>query len=140
MNVSEIIKTLGLTPLEGEGGLWREIYRDEASNAIYFAMTAPDFSAWHRIEEPELWIHIAGGPTDLHLIESGELRTIRLDRDSGEFAYRVPPRTWMAASPVKDWSLQICALTPAFSGMELASRTELEQEYPNLNLPGLFHE
>lgn len=140
MSAPELIRSLGLIPLPGEGGLWREIYREDDSNAIYFAMISPDFSAWHRIAEPELWIHIAGGPTDLHVIESGNLKTIRLDRATGDFTYRVPPRTWMAAAPAKDWSLQICALTPAFSGMELAKRELLQREFPNLDLPGLFHE
>lgn len=140
MKPSDAINALGLMPLPGEGGLWKEIYRQSDSNAIYFAMVSPDFSAWHRISEPELWIHIDGGPTELHTIESGELKTIQLDRSTGNFAYRVPPQTWMAAAPVSDWSLQICALTPAFSGMELATRAGLQSEFPNLDLPGLFHE
>jgi predicted cupin superfamily sugar epimerase len=140
VNIRELVDSLGLEPLPGEGGLWREIYREPGSNAIYFAMISPDFSAWHRIKEPELWIHIAGAPTELFIIESGELREIHLDRDSGNFAYRVPPNTWMAAKPTKDWSLQICSLAPAFSGMELATRAGLSREFPRLTLPGLFHE
>lgn len=138
MEITSLIESLQLKPLPGEGGLWAPIYRDGSSNAIYFAMIAPDFSAWHRIPEPELWIHIAGSPIELFTIESGQLRRNLLDREAGVFAYRVEPQTWMAARPAGSWSLVICALTPPFSKMEL-----LEQSNPivrNLDLPGLFHE
>ena len=70
MNPDSLIKSLNLEPLAGEGGLWSLIYRDETSNAIYFMMKEPDFSAWHILEEPELWVHLAGSPITLFTIES----------------------------------------------------------------------
>ena len=137
MSIQSIIEKLGLAPLEGEGGMWAPIYRDKSSNAIYFAMVAPDFSAWHRIPEPELWVHVAGSPVELFTVEGSQLNRHILDRESADFTYRVPSKTWMAARPTGEWSLVICTLTPPFSKMEL-----LEQSDPivkELDMPGLFH-
>ncbi len=141
MKSAELINSLGLAPLAGEGGLWAPLYRDGQSNAIYFMMVAPDFSAWHRIAEPELWIHIDGEPIELNTIEDGRLQRRVLDRDHGIFAHRVDAQTWMSARPMGDWALVICSLTPPFSGMELADRSQLRSEFPELeNLPELFHD
>ena len=141
MDFPSLISTFNLQPLEGEGGLWAPIYRDSSSNAIYFAMKSPDFSAWHKIPEPELWIHISGEPTELFTIESGQLKRTLLDHNSPTPTYRVAPDTWMAARPLRDWSLQVCALTPAFSAMTLASRSELKDSFPTMReLPDLFHD
>lgn len=137
MALHEIIEKLGLTPLAGEGGMWSPIYRDGSSNAIYFAMVNPDFSAWHRIPEPELWIHVAGSPVELFTVEAGILTRTLLDRESADFTYRVPPQTWMAARPLGEWSLVICTLTPPFSEMELLDK--LDPIVKELDMPGLFH-
>lgn len=136
-----LVQSLNLSPLEGEGGHWSPIYRDASSNAIYFAMKKPDFSAWHKIPEPELWIHTAGSPTELFTIESGSLKLTILDHNSPTFCYRVPADTWMAAQPREDWSLQVCALTPAFTAMQLATKSELRNAFSGIReLPDLFHE
>ena len=141
MNLDSLVDALSLSPLEGEGGLWAPIYRDSQSNAIYFAMKSPDFSAWHRIPEPELWIHINGEPTELFTIEEGALKRTVLHHKSVQATYRVPAHTWMAARPMGEWSLQVCALTPPFSKMELASREMMRSSFPAIQeLPDLFHE
>ena len=137
MAIQSIIENLGLTPLAGEGGMWAPIYRDESSNAIYFAMISPDFSAWHRIPEPELWVHLAGSPVELFTVENSVLTQNILDREAKNFTYRVPPHTWMAARPIGEWSLVICALTPAFSAMELLDKSD--PIVKELDMPGLFH-
>jgi len=137
MNADELIAALALKPLAGEGGLWAQIHRDDSSNSIYFMMIPPDFSAWHRIKEPELWVHLAGGSIELFTIESGALHRHILDRSNGAFAYRVPADTWMAARPLSGWALALCTLTPPFSGMELGDRSELVAQFPDI--PELFH-
>lgn len=140
MTAQELIKALALAPLAGEGGLWAPIHRDESSNSIYFMMIAPDFSAWHRIKEPELWVHLAGDPIELFTIEAGQLQRQILANESGAFTYRVPANTWMAARPLTSWSLALCTLTPPFSGMELATKVELLEGNPGVTeLPELFH-
>jgi predicted cupin superfamily sugar epimerase len=140
MNPDSLIKSLNLEPLAGEGGLWSLIYRDETSNAIYFMMKEPDFSAWHILEEPELWVHLAGSPITLFTIESNRLIERELSRETENFTYRVPAKTWMAARPKGGWSLALCALTPPFSKMELGHASTMREEFPQLEIPELFHE
>lgn len=140
MDKDSLIAALSLQPLAGEGGLWSPIYRDNQSNAINYMMVNPDFSAWHILEESELWIHVAGAPVNLYTIESAKLITTQLSREVGTFSYRVKPRTWMAAAPVGEWSLIICALTPPFSQMKLGKLAQLREEFPGLQIPELFHE
>ena len=141
MNKDELIEKLDLQPLEGEGGLYSTIYRDELSNAIYFMVDSPDFSAWHRLPQAELWLHLSGDPLLLHSIENGQLISHRLEQDGQRLAYQVPANTWMAAESLGSYSLVSCFLAPAFSTMELAGRNELISQFPNIsNLPELFHE
>jgi predicted cupin superfamily sugar epimerase len=71
-----------------EGGYYREIYRAglavdhpalegesgrrrSASTFIYFMLTAGDFSAFHRVRcSDEIWHLYAGGPLELHIIDT----------------------------------------------------------------------
>ena len=141
MNKDELIEKLDLRPLEGEGGLYSTIYRDELSNAIYFMVVSPDFSAWHRLPQAELWLHLSGDPLLLHSLENGQLVSHRLEQEGQHLAYPVPANTWMAAESLGSYSLVSCFLAPAFSTMELACRDELISQFPNIaNLPELFHE
>lgn len=141
MDKQELIERLNLHPLEGEGGLYSEIYRDGSSNAIYFLLISPDFSAWHRLPQAELWLHLAGDPLELHTIEDGVLKSNQLSNLSQVMHYRVPEHTWMAAKSAGTYSLMSCHLTPAFSKMELARRDELISQYPSITtLPELFHQ
>lgn len=126
-SVEELIDALSLQPLEGEGGMWAPIFNNGNSSAIYFLMQSPDFSAWHRIPEQEMWIHVAGSPTALYTFEPREgVQRSLLDNSSMSFQEVVPANRWMAAKAEGSWSLVICCLTPAFTAMELASRSEVE--------------
>jgi predicted cupin superfamily sugar epimerase len=126
MEAEEVISTLGLEPLAGEGGMWAPIFNNGISSAIYFLMADPDFSAWHRIPEQEMWIHLAGSPTMLYTYdENQDCSATMLDHNSMHFQTIVKPRQWMAAKPLGSWSLLICTLTPAFTAMELASYEEV---------------
>ena len=124
-SAKEVIESLALEPLPGEGGMWAPIFNNGAASAIYFLMERPDFSAWHRIPEQEMWIHVAGSPTSLYLVdEENKVSKSTLDSSAGSYQAIVAPDRWMAARPLGDWSLVICTLTPAFTRMELASRSE----------------
>ena len=67
----EVVALLGLKVLPVEGGMWREIWRDEHSTAIYFLVQPGDFSALHRLTGPELWHHYAGAPAEMLLLGPG---------------------------------------------------------------------
>jgi len=104
-------------------------------------VVSPDFSAWHRLPQAELWLHLSGDPLLLHSIENDHLVSHRLEQDGRNLAYQVPANTWMAAESLGSYSLVSCFLAPAFSTMELAVRDELISQFPNIsNLPELFHE
>jgi predicted cupin superfamily sugar epimerase len=136
----DLIKRLNLVPLAGEGGFFSEIYRDDSSNAIYFLIISPDFSAWHRIPQPEMWLHLSGDPLELYTIENDSLQLNILGHDVGNLHYRVSAQTWMAARSTGNFSLMSCSLTPAFTGMELATRDSLFREFPKISdIPELFH-
>ena len=82
--IEEIIGSLKLKP-HPEGGFFRETYRSEnyinedslASNykgkrnystCIYFLLTSDIFSAFHRIQQDEIWHFYSGSPIRLHTI------------------------------------------------------------------------
>ena len=124
---AELVHDLSLRPLEGEGGMWAPIFNNGQASAIYFLIESPDFSAWHRIPEQEMWVHVAGSPMILYTVDEEERASRHLlDNNSSHFQTIVPPGRWMAAKPAAGWSLVICALTPAFSKMELAARAQVE--------------
>ena len=122
---NQVVSELNLQPLPGEGGMWAPIFNNGQASAIYFLMANPDFSAWHRIPEQEMWIHVGGSPTALYTINEDNLaeKTI-LASPSGSYQSVVKPGQWMAARSLGPWSLVICTLSPAFSQMELAERSE----------------
>jgi len=126
-DASSLIRDLALRPLEGEGGMWAPIFNNGQGSAIYFLIESPDFSAWHRIPEQEMWIHVAGSPMHLYTVDEKEDVSLAiLDNNGPHFQSIVAPNRWMAAKPARGWSLVICALTPAFTAMELATREEVE--------------
>lgn len=126
-----LIERFNLKPLEGEGGLWAPLFRADGSSAIYFMMVDPDFSAWHRIPETELWVHVAGSPTILYTLDQSEptiqIEKRKLSGQDGELHCTVPASTWMAAKPDGEWSMVLCSLIPAFSTMELATKDLVER-------------
>lgn len=125
ISLDQLISDLNLQPLPGEGGMWAPIFNNGAASAIYFLMADPDFSAWHRIPEQEMWIHVAGSPTALYTINSHNVaEKLVLDSSSGSYQSIVKPGQWMAARSMGPWSLVICTLSPAFTAMELADRSE----------------
>lgn len=145
LTAAEVIQNFDLTPLEGEGGHWAPIYRNDHGNAILFLIAAPDFSAWHRIPEDELWVHLAGAPVALHTIEAVPTRRHLGRGDDEQLSHLVPAGTWMAARSRGEWSLVLCSLAPAFTAMTLATAADLAQWrtlFPDAGemLEGLLHE
>lgn len=99
-----------------------------------------DFSAWHRLQERETWVLLAGDSVELHVFgDSYSLQT--LSRKEINLAYTVTPGDWMAAQTVGEWSLILCFLAPSFSGMELATRDTVHSWMAeDSRIPGLVHE
>ncbi|MDR5589068.1 cupin domain-containing protein [Christiangramia sp. SM2212] len=153
--VKQIINKLDLKP-HPEGGYFRETYRSKGeivaadlgpeytskrnhSTCIYFLLTSENFSAFHRINQDEIWHFYEGSPIELHTItEEGQhhhhLIGNNLARDESPQLV-VPAGAWFAAK-IKDpdsYALVGCTVSPGFSfeDFELPSRQELLNKFPH---------
>jgi predicted cupin superfamily sugar epimerase len=144
----EVIATLTLSPLPGEGGFVRQTWRGEKGSAAYYLMTAADFSALHRLRADEVWHFYAGDAIEHVMIEpqTGAVTVTRLgiDLSGGEQPQlAVPSGVWQGArlagaaaglstGPRAGWALVGCTLTPAWNArdFELGPRDGLMREFP----------
>lgn len=132
MTAREVIAALKLEK-HPEGGWYRETWRAEASDgaraagtAIYFLLTAEDFSHWHRVDAAEIWHWYAGAPLVLSLSSNGHDAEVArlgplLAADQRPQAI-VPAGWWQSATSLGAWTLCGCTVSPGFefSGFELA--------------------
>ncbi len=150
----EIIKRLELKP-HPEGGFFKETYRSQGeikedsldpsyngkrnySTCIYFLLTSDSFSAFHRINQDEIWHFYDGSPIRLHTIsEEGNYEYFVIGRNfvNGEEPQLiVPSGSWFAAEVINngDFSLVGCTVSPGFSfeDFEMGSRKELISQFP----------
>ena len=82
--IDKIIQKLQLKP-HPEGGYFKEVYRSKGfiyktslpsefsekrnySTSIYFMLTSDNFSAFHKINQDEIWHFYKGSPIKLHVI------------------------------------------------------------------------
>lgn len=112
------VDRLGLEPLEHEGGLFRQMYLDEHSSAIYYLLADPDFSALHALGSSEVYHWYAGSALRLTMIaQNGEVTEHLLgpDHANGELPQAVvPPGVMQGSSPVGDWCLIGTTMSPPF--------------------------
>ena len=153
--IETIIKKLNLQP-HPEGGFFSETYRSEESipqevlnnqfsgsrnhaTAIYFLLTSDTFSAFHRINQDEIWHFHKGSPILLHMIsEKGDYTNVvigtHIEQDEHP-QFVVPARFWFAAEVINqnDYSLVGCTVSPGFDfkDFELPKRKDLITLYPN---------
>ncbi len=124
LSAPEVIASLGLEYLEGEGVWIRLLWRTDHGNAIYGLLTPDDFSALHVLDEDEMWVHVAGAPVDMLVLHqdgshSDHILGTGIDRGE-EPAVRVPAKAWQGSRTRGAWSLVVCSLAPPFSGFTLA--------------------
>ena len=150
----QIIDHLQLQP-HPEGGFFKETYRSaelilkdslssnysgqrNCSTCIYFLLTPDTFSAFHRINQDEVWHFYDGSPIELHCISpDGIHEQIIIGRDiaNGQVPqYVVPGGYWFASRVLKNegWALCGCTVSPGFdfADFELAERSNLVVQYP----------
>ena len=148
--VEQLISTLRLLP-HPEGGFFKETYRSNEeitigepysvkrsiSTCIYFLLTSDAFSAFHRIQQDEIWHYYDGSPLLLHIISpKGEYSCVKIGRNitDGEIPqFIVSGGCWFAANVVndEDFTLLGCTVSPGFdfSDFELAYRLSLIQQF-----------
>ena len=154
MKASDWIKHLDLQA-HPEGGYFNETYRCKESlpavnlpgrfeqphsfsTAIYYLLDAPNFSAFHRIKQDELWHFYQGSALTIHVITAaGEYQALSLGSNlrAGEsFQHVVHAGDWFAASvdEPNGYALVGCTVAPGFefADFELAERDELIGVYP----------
>ena len=150
------IDHLNLKPLPEEDGLYREVYRSDESipaealpnrfdgsraysTSIYYLLEHPDFSAFHRIQQEEIWHFYDGASCTVHIInpETGALSQPTLGRDvaAGEQLQIAVPRGHLFAATVdtpESYMLAGCTVAPGFefADFEAPPRQVLLDRYP----------
>lgn len=138
-----------------EGGFYKETYRSEGSiseadldknivgkrnycTGIYFLLTSHSFSAFHRINQDEMWHFYKGSPLKLHIIsENGDYSHVIIGNnlEKGEVPqFTVKARDWFASEVADkgDYTLVGCTVSPGFDfrDFELPERETLIAMFP----------
>jgi hypothetical protein len=149
MTVKQLVDSLQLEP-HPEGGYFRETYRSANSTSvdwsydkrnlmtsIYFLITEERFSAFHKIEQDEMWYYQGGDGLYIHEINTkGEyhLHYLHLDPQMGKPQVLIPGGSWFASEVQRDgaWCLAGCAVAPGFdfSDFRMADKAEMLKEFP----------
>lgn len=149
-----IIKKLDLQE-HPEGGYFKETYRSNETishtelgekykggrnyaTCIYFLLTSEKFSAFHKINQDEIWHYYKGAPLKLHIISrDGDYSFVMIGNDfeNGEVPqYVVKGGNWFAAEVLeKDaYTLVGCTVAPGFDFADfvLPKRDRLLELFP----------
>lgn len=131
-----VIAELGLVPLPGEGGMYRQTHLDEHSSAIYYLLAGDDFSALHLLDGVEVYHFYAGSPARLLLLgPDGSVAEPVLGPDlaAGQRPQLVVPAgVWQGSSSLGDWTLLGTTMAPPYhdDGFVLGARAGLQRQYP----------
>lgn len=152
--IKELIKKLDLQP-HPEGGYFKETYRSSeeishselsdnysgnrnVSTCIYFLLTSDMFSAFHKINQDEIWHFYEGSPIELHTIsEDGHHSKYII---GGDFSSGQTPQlvvrggNYFAARILEkdSYALVGCTVAPGFDfdDFVLPSFEELRAKFP----------
>lgn len=142
-----------------EGGYFKETYRSEISisesslppdfnsersvcTCIYFMLTSDEFSAFHKVNQDEIWHFYLGHTILLHMISpEGDYSNIKIGTDFSADEtpqFVVPAQHWFAAE-IEDpegFALVGCTVAPGFDfkDFELANREQLQKKFPKHHL------
>lgn len=152
--IKNIISQLELKP-HPEGGYFKETYRSEGeinqenldgnyngnrnyATCIYFLLTSDTFSAFHKINQDEIWHFYDGSPIKIHMIsEIGAYSNVIVGNNlkNGERPqFVVSGGYWFAAQVINNdnFTLVGCTVSPGFDfrDFELPSRKTLISKFP----------
>ena len=156
INADQIIRSLGLQPLEGEGGFFAETWRGPnvalpegagalsghhrpLGTAIYYLITPDSFSALHRLRSDEVFHFYLGDHCEMLLLgPSGQVETRRLGVDlaAGMQPQVVVPAGWWQGTKLNHhgrYALLGTTMAPGFhqNDFELAARDVLLRDFPD---------
>jgi predicted cupin superfamily sugar epimerase len=154
MNQQEIINHYNLQE-HPEGGYFKEVYRSKEiileknlpecfkgdrnyCTSIYFLLTSEKFSAFHKINQDEIWHFYKGSTLKLHLISpNGSYSFVLIGSDfknNEEFQFTVPAHYYFAAEVIQKESYAFvgCTVSPGFDFKDfvLPSCKELSNKFP----------
>ncbi len=154
MTSQEIIQKFNLNK-HPEGGYYKETHRSSGiiknenlsdnfigdrnySTCIYFLLTSDKFSAFHKINQDEIWHFYLGTTLKLHMIApNGEYSFVLIGNNLKEDEHPqfiVPAQYWFAAEVIKKDSFAFtgCTVAPGFdfNDFVLPKSTELIQLFP----------
>jgi uncharacterized protein len=157
MTAEEVKQLLQLTPLELEGGFFRETYRSRwllssehlpegirgvrsIGTAIYYMVTPESFSTLHRLPGTEVFHFYLGDPVEmLQLHASGETEIVTLGTDIAKgHQPQVVVRggVWQGCRLAGEgkWALMGTTMSPGFdyADYEAGNRNELIGQYPDM--------
>ncbi len=152
--VDQLVSKLELTP-HPEGGFYKETYRSDGvipkenlntefsgdrnyCTGIYFLLTKGNFSAFHKINQDEMWHFYEGDPLRVHMIDHKSKYTyqdIGLNLEAGEIPqFTVPAGVWFASEVTSGgiYSLVGCTVSPGFDfdDFQLPSQTTMLELFP----------
>jgi uncharacterized protein len=138
-----------------EGGFYKQIYKasenisasalpdrfnsDHAySTSIYYLLIEKDFSAFHKINQDEVWHFYTGSSLTVHIIDNEgkySIKKVGLSPEVEEYPQAVVDAgCWFAAeiNNKKSYSLVGCTVAPGFEFTDfiLAERNSLTAAYP----------
>lgn len=153
-SIENLIQKLELQP-HPEGGYFKETYRSDDiisksclpdvfesernySTGIYYLLKSDDFSAFHKINQDEMWHFYLGDTIELTMIsEDGVLTTVHIGNDillDQVPQIVVPKNYWFAARVIKSNSFALvgCTVAPGFDFKDfiLAPRKILTEKFP----------
>jgi len=157
MEISQIISELGLLPLPGEGGYYKETFKSpisisgnsvppgysgkrSLSTCIYYLITPDSYSAMHKLPTEEIWHFYLGDPAEqLQLLPNGESRKVKLGNnilDGEELQVIVPADTWQATKLIEGGKFALFGTTMSpgfeFTDYVAGEKEHLCKMYPKL--------
>ncbi|UFS71149.1 cupin domain-containing protein [Geomonas sp. RF6] len=146
MTAQGLIEHYGLQP-HPEGGWYREVHRSSHSlggipgysgersalTVIYFLLSAGNFSVWHRVKSEEVWLHLAGAPLELVVLQK-DPAVYLLDHAGapGQPLAVVPCDALQAARTLGDFTFVSCLVAPGFdfADFEIPTCDEIVASHP----------
>jgi predicted cupin superfamily sugar epimerase/GNAT superfamily N-acetyltransferase len=130
--IEQLIDLYRMIPMEEEGTLYHQSYRDKGSTAIIglYSQTPLSYSRFHKLDSDEVWHFYSGDPFRLILLyPDGSTGEVIMGSDplKGEtIQYTVPAGVWQAGEivPGGQYSLYGCTMSPGFERSQFTGGEE----------------